>query len=245
MGGSKSLAASGGPLLFLGDRTTLARVDLWPLRQLSSCEVQAPVELAFPGYNSMVGATWLYPPCKLTQSTESDAGEGVEVALHVRHVLEWLIFFDSPPLILALPKIFEELSLQLLPFLLLAGGVIVVIEGPEDVVQVFSPPCAPVVSEVLQRVSRGSLHNATRLWQWLSRGGGWRDIMRHPSGAPTLLSRLLVTGLPDGAPLLSSPGAAGRLTVIVSASGNLSPAYVNILTVCGGRLGGRGVKGDS
>ena len=84
--------------------------------------------------------------------------------LHVRHVLEWLIFFDSPPLLLVLPKILKELNPQLLPFLLLVEGVIVVIKGPEDVVQVFPPPCAPVVSKVLQRVSRGSLCNATRLW---------------------------------------------------------------------------------
>ena len=130
------------------------------------------MELAFPGYNSMVVATWLYPPHKLIQSTECDAGEGVEAALHVRHVLEWLIFFDSPPLLLALPKIFEEPSLQLLPFFPLAGGVIIALEGPKDMVQVFPPPCAPVVSDVLQRVSRGSLHNAARLWRGLSRGGG-------------------------------------------------------------------------
>ena len=151
---------------------TLARVDLWPLRWLGSCQVQAPVELAFLGYNSMVVATWLDLPHKLTQSMESDTSEGVEAALHVRHVLEWLIFFDSPPLLLVLPKIFEELSLQLPPFLLLVGRIIVVEEGPEDVVQVFPPPCTPVVSYFLQRVSRGSPHNAARLWRGLSRGGG-------------------------------------------------------------------------
>ena len=193
----------------------------------------------------MVVATWLDPPCKLSQSLESDAGEGLEVALHVRHVLEWLLFFDSPPFLLVLPKIFEELSLQLLPLCLLVGGVIVVVEGPKDVVQVFLPPCTPVVSEVLQRVSRGSPCNTTRLWRGVSRGGGWRDITRCPGGASTLLSRHPVTGLPDGGPFLSSPGVAGRLTVIVSASANLSPAYINVLTASGSRLGGRGVKGDS
>ena len=191
-----------------------------------------------------VGFSWLDPPRKLTQALESDAGEGVEVALHIRHVLEWLIFFDSPPL-LVLPKIFEEPSLQLLPFLLLVGGVIIVVEEPEDVVQVFPPPLAPVVSDVLQRVSRGSLCNTTRLWLGLSRGGGWRDIMRCPGVAPTLLSRHLVTGLPDGGPLPSSPGVAGRSTAIVSTSGNLSPTYINVLTASGSRLVGRGVKGDS
>ena len=129
-------------------------MDLWPLRWLGSCQMQTHVELAFPGYNPMVVATWLDPPCKLTQSLESDTGEGLEVALYVRHVLEWLLFFDSPPFLLMLPNIFEELSLQLLPFHLLVGGVIVMVEGPKDVVQVFLPPCTPVVSKVLQRVSR-------------------------------------------------------------------------------------------
>ena len=112
----------------------------------------------------MLVATWLDPPCKLTQSLESNAGEGVEVMLYVRHVLEWLLFFDSPPLLLALPKIFKELSPQLFPFLFLVGGVIVVVKGPKDVAQVFPLPCTPVVSYVLQRVSRGSPHNASRLW---------------------------------------------------------------------------------
>ena len=162
----------GGLLLFLGDGTILARADLQPLRQLSSCQVQTHVELAFPGYNSMVVATWLDPPCKLIQSLESDTSEGLEAALHVRHVLEWLVFFNSPPFLLALPKIFEELSLQLLPLCLLVGGLIVVVEGPEDVVRVFLPPSTPVASEVLQRVSRGSPCNAAKLWQGVSRGGG-------------------------------------------------------------------------
>ena len=224
---------------------TLAWADLWPLRQCSSCQVQTHVELAFPGYNSMVVATWLDPPCKLTQSLESDAGEGVEVMFHVRHVLEWIILFDSPPLLLALPKIFKELGPQLLPFLLLMGGATVAVEGPEDVAQVLPPPCAPVVSKVLQRISRGSLCNAARLWRGLAGGGGWRDITRHPGGVPTLLLRHRVTGLPDGGPLPSSPGAIGRPAVIVLASGNLSPMYINVLTASGSRFGGRGVKSDS
>ena len=71
-----------------------------------------------------------------------------------------------------LPKIFEELNLQLLPLCLLVGGVIVVVEGPEDVAQVFLSPCTPVVDEVLQRVSQGSLLTTAKLWQGVSRGGG-------------------------------------------------------------------------
>ena len=69
-------------------------------------------------------------------------------------------------------------------------------------------------------------------------GGGQRNIMRHPNGVSTLLLRLWVTGLPDRGPLPSSPGMAGRLTVIVSASAKLSPVYIGVLTVSGRRLGG-------
>ena len=118
------------------------------------------MELAFPGYNSMVVATWLDPPCKLTQSLESDAGEGLELMLHVGHVLEWLLFFDSLPLFLVLPKIVEELGLQLIPLLLLVGGVGVPVEGSHDVAQALPPPCTPAIRDVLQRVSRGGLLSA-------------------------------------------------------------------------------------
>ena len=65
------------------------------------------------------------------------------------------------------------------------------------------------------------------------------------SWASTLLVRHRLIDLPDGGPLPSSPGMAGRQTAIVSASGSLSPAYVGVLTASGSRLGGRGVKGDS
>ena len=147
----------GGIHLFLHECLSLTRVDLWPPRQCSSCQVQAQVELAFPGYNSMVVATWFDPPFKLAQSLESDTSEGLELTLHVGHVLEWLLFFDSLPLLLALPKMVKELGLQLIPILLLAGGVVVQVEASEDVVQVLPPPCTPVISEVPQRVSRGGL----------------------------------------------------------------------------------------
>ena len=148
---------AGGSPLFLHECLSLTGVDLWPLGQHGSCQVQTQMELAFPGYNSMVVATWLDPPCKLTQSLESDAGEGLKVMLHVGHVLEWLLFFDSLPLLLALPKIVKELDLQLIPLCLLVGGVIVFVEGPEDVAQVFPPPSAPVMSDVLQWVLGRSL----------------------------------------------------------------------------------------
>ena len=88
----------GGLLLFLRKCLSLTMVDLRPPRWPTSCQVQTQVELAFPGYNSMVVATWLDPPCKLAQSLEFDTSEALELTLHVGHVLEWLLFFDSLPL---------------------------------------------------------------------------------------------------------------------------------------------------
>ena len=119
--------------------------------------MQTLVELAFLGYNSMVVATRLDPPCKLAQSLESDTGDLQELMLHVGHVLKWPLFFDSLPLISVLPQMVEELGAQLLPICLCVGGVVVQVEGPENVAQVLLPPLAPIVSEALQRVSGSPL----------------------------------------------------------------------------------------
>ena len=51
----------------------------------------------------------------------------------------------------------EELRLQPLPLCLCAGGVVVQIEGPENVAQVLLPPLALIVGDALQRVSGGPL----------------------------------------------------------------------------------------
>ena len=69
--------------------------------------------------------------------------------------------------------------------------------------------------------------------------------MRHPGWASTLLVRHRHIGLPEGGPLSSSSGVAGRPMAIISASGSPSPVYISVLTISGSRLGGRGVKGDS
>ena len=177
------------------------------------------MDLAFSGYNSMVVAIWLDPPCKLTQSLEFEAGESLEVSLHIGHVLEWLLFLDSLPLLLVLPKILEEPSLQLFPLLHPRGGIIVVVEGPKDVIQVLLPSCTPVLSEDLQGVFRGS-----------------------PSRVSTPLMRL--AGLPDGGHILSSPGAAGTLMVIIPTSGSQSSMHLSVPTTSQCRLGGSGVKTD-
>ena len=143
----------GGLHLFLHECLSLTRADLWPRQRWNSGQVQAHVELAFLGYNSMVVAPWLDPPCKLAQSLESDTGECQELMLHVGHVLGWCFFFDSLPLILVQPQMVEELGPQLLPVCLCVGGVVVQVEGPENVAQVLPPPLAPIVSDALQRVS--------------------------------------------------------------------------------------------
>ena len=222
--------------LFLHKCLSLTGADLWPPGWCGACQVQAQVELAFPGYNSMVVATQLDPPCKLAQSLEFDPSECQELMLHVGHVLEWHLFFDSLPLLLILPQMVEELGLQLVPLRLHAGGVVVQVEASENVAQVLPPPHTPIVSDVLQRVSRSPLSAC---------GGGWRDITRCPSWASTLLVGHRLIGLPDGGPLLSSSGMAGRPTAIASALGSLSPTYICVLTISGNRLGGRRVKGDS
>ena len=147
----------GGLHLFLHECLSLTRADLWPHRRRNSGQVQAHVELAFLGYNSMIVTPQLDPPCKLAQSLESDTSEHQELMLYVGHVLEWHLFFDSLPLILALPQMVEELGPQLLPICLRVGGVVVQVEGPEYMAQVLLPPLAPIVSDALQRVSGSPL----------------------------------------------------------------------------------------
>ena len=95
--------------------------------------MQALAELAFLGYNSMVVATQLDPPCKLAQFLESDTGEQQELTFHVGHVLRWHLFFDGFPLILVLPHVVEELDPELLPIRLHAGGEVVHVEASENV----------------------------------------------------------------------------------------------------------------
>ena len=71
------------------------------------------------------------------------------------------------------------------------------------------------------------------------------DIARCPRGAFTHLTRHLLTGRPDGGPLSRSLGMTGRPAVIILASSTLPPMYISVLTTCGSRFGGVGVKGDS
>ena len=60
--------------------------------------------------------------------------------------------------------------------------------------------------------------------------------MRHPRGAPTLLMRCLLTGHPDGGPLLHSLGAAGGPTVTILASSTLPPMCIGVMPPVGAGL---------
>ena len=73
----------------------------------------------------------------------------MEMLFHVGHILEGVVFFDAPPLILALDEMFEELVLQFSPLHLLQEGEIVLVVGLEDVLKVLPPSGALIVSDIL------------------------------------------------------------------------------------------------
>ena len=98
------------------------------------CQVHTHVELAFPGYNSMIIAAWLYPSCEVTQTLEFHTSESLEVMLHIGHVLEWPVLLDAPPLLLVWPQILEEHHLQFFPLPLQGGGVVVVVVCPKNMI---------------------------------------------------------------------------------------------------------------
>ena len=61
------------------------------------------------------------------------------------------------------------------------------------------------------------------------------DALQRVSGGP--LSTGLI-GLPNGGPVSSSSGAAGKLMAIMPALGSLSPMHISVQIVSGGRLRG-------
>ena len=77
--------------------------------------------------------------------------------LHVGHVLELHLFFNGLSMLLAWCQMVEELVLQLILLCLHAGGVVIPVEGPENVAQVLPPSHALIVSDSLQRVSGSPL----------------------------------------------------------------------------------------
>ena len=49
---------------------------------------------------------------------------------------------------------FKDLVPQLIPLRILEGGEIVLIIGPEDLVEVLSPDLAPIIGDILERSFR-------------------------------------------------------------------------------------------
>ena len=234
-----------GLLSPLGDLATLTRGNLQPPRQLYPHQVWTLMELAFSGYHCMIVTTTLDPPHELTQFLQFDASDFMEVLFHVGHIKEGVVFLDVLPLLLVLGEMIEEPGLQIIPFHLLERGAIVLVIGLEDMIKVLPPSGALILSNVLQRVFRWGPHTTATLGRGASRCGSWRDIVRHPRGVPTHLTRCLLTDRPDRGPLLHSPGATGRPAVIVSASNTLPSVHISVLTTSGNRFGGGVVKGDS
>ena len=68
------------------------------------------------------------------------------------------------------------------------------------------------------------------------------DITRCPRGVLTPLAWHLLTGHPNGGPLMHSPGRPG---VIISASVSLPPMSIGVLITRGQKFISRGVEGDS
>ena len=164
-------------------------------------------------------------------------------AFPCRAYTDWRGWFSL--MLLVLDEMFEELVLQFSPLRLLEGGEIVLVVGLEDMLKVLPPSGALIASDILYRVFRWGPHATATLGWGAFRCQSWGDIARHPRGVLTHLTRHLLTGHPDRGPLSCSFGVTGRLAVIVSALHTLPPMYIGILTTCGSRFGGRGVKGDS
>ena len=76
------------------------------------------------------------------------------MVFHIGNELYGAIFFDVPPLLLALEDVGEELLLHFGQFCLLEGGDIMPILDLEGMLRVLSPPCTPVIRGVLCRVFR-------------------------------------------------------------------------------------------
>ena len=60
-----------------------------------------------------------------------------------------MVFFDVPPLFLALEEVGEELLLHFGPFYLLEGGDIMLIVSLQDMLKVLPPPGALIISSIL------------------------------------------------------------------------------------------------
>ena len=87
----------------------------------------------------------------------------MEMLFHVGHVLEGVIFFDAPPLILVPEEMFKELVPHLILLHLLEGGEIVLVICLEDMIEVLLPSLAPILGDILYRVLRWGPHTTATL----------------------------------------------------------------------------------
>ena len=85
---------------------------------------------------------------------ESEARGHIKMVFHIGHVSHGMIFFDVPPLLLALEEVGKEFLLHFEPFHLLEGGDIMLIVDLEHMLKIFSPPSAPVPGGIPKRVFR-------------------------------------------------------------------------------------------
>ena len=124
----------------LGDQTGLTGCDLRPLGWLYPCQMGTFVELPLPGHHIVVITAPLYPHGAFSQPLQLDPSGSKELFLHVRHVLEGVIFFYAPPLLLEWEEVIKDFVPYPTPFGFLKGGEVVPIVRLEDQVQGLPPP---------------------------------------------------------------------------------------------------------
>ena len=116
----------------LGDQAGLTGCDLRPLGWLYPHQMGTFVELPYPGHHTVVITALLYPCGAFSQPLQPDPGSSKELLLHVRHVLEGVIFFYAPPLFLEWEEVIKDFVPYPTPFRFLKGGEVVPIVRLED-----------------------------------------------------------------------------------------------------------------
>ena len=124
----------------LGDQVGLTGCDLRPLGRLYPHQMGAFVELPLPGHHTVLITAPLYPCGAFSQPLQLDPGSSKELLLHVRHVLEGVIFFYAPSLLLEWEEVVKDLVPYPTPLGLLKGGEVVPVVCLKNQVQVLSPP---------------------------------------------------------------------------------------------------------
>ena len=124
----------------LGEQVGLTGCDLRPLGWPYPCQKGTFVELPLPGHHTLVITAPLYPCGAFGQPLQPDPGSSKELLLHVRHVLEGVILFYAPPLLLEWEEVVKDLVPYPTPLGLLKRGEVVPVVCHENQVQVLPPP---------------------------------------------------------------------------------------------------------